>query len=196
MTKPQVPNLQQTRDGPPAPRGVHPWYLVHPVLLLVRLKTKCIGVSKGSYNKSESDQIFVIWNNGAGKTWDEVNILVYGPIDTLQCTMLLSQCKRCNYEFELEYLHCPHFLQFNDFRKNICVRIYVQFHFLYILVGRVDRIHKTTNLTMFFFLLFPSDLRCFGDELNRYSKTAHADIWAHDNLKQIFGFFKLRFHNE
>ena len=35
--------------------------------------------------------------------------------------------------------------------KNIWVRIYVQFHFLYIFVGRVDRIHKTTNLTMFFF---------------------------------------------
>ena len=45
----------------------------------------------------------------------------------------------------------PFFLQFNYFRKIIWVRIYVQFHFLYIFVGRVDRIHKTTNLTMFFF---------------------------------------------
>ena len=32
------------------------------------------------------------------------------------------------------------FLQFNYFRGNIWVRIWVQFHFLYIFVGRVDRI--------------------------------------------------------
>ena len=32
------------------------------------------------------------------------------------------------------------FLQFNYFRENIWVRIWVQFHFLYIFVGRVDRI--------------------------------------------------------
>ena len=25
---------------------------------------------------------------------------------------------------------------------------------------------------------------------------AHADIWAHENLKEIFGYFKLHFHNE
>ena len=74
----------------------------------------------------------------------------------------------------------PIFLQFNDFRKNIWVRMNVQFHFLYIFVGRVDRIHKTLNLTMLF-LLFPSDLRCFGDGLNRYSK------W----LMQIFGLMKI-----
>ena len=53
----------------------------------------------------------------------------------------------------------------------------------------------TTNLTMLL-LLFPSYIICFGDELNRYSEMAHADIWAHENLKQIFGYIKLRFHNE
>ena len=38
-------------------------------------------------------------------------------------------------------------------KKYLCLfllLIYVQFHFLCIFVGRVDRIHKTTNLTMFF----------------------------------------------
>ena len=49
---------------------------------------------------------------------------------------------------------------------------------------------------MLSFYLFPSNLQSFGDELNRSSKTAPANIWAHKNLKQIFGYFKLRFQNE
>ena len=88
------------------------------------------------------------------------------------------------------------FLQFNYFRENIWVRIWVQFHFLYIFVGRVERIYKTPHITMLSFYFFPSDLQSFGDELNISSKTAPANIWAHKNLKQIFGYFKLRFHNE
>ena len=63
----------------------------------------------------------------------------------------------------------PIFLQFNDFRKNIWVRIYVQFHFLYIFVGRVDRIHKTTNLTMFF-LLFPFRPQMFWGRVEQIFK--------------------------
>ena len=88
------------------------------------------------------------------------------------------------------------FLQFNYFRENIWVRIWVQFHFFYIFVGRVERIYKTSHITMLSFYFFPSDLQSFGDELNISSKTAPANIWAHKNLKQIFGYFKLRFHNE
>ena len=45
----------------------------------------------------------------------------------------------------------PIFLQFNYFRENIWVIIWVQFHFLYIFVGRVDRIHKTSHITMLSF---------------------------------------------
>ena len=66
------------------------------------------------------------------------------------------------------------FLQFNYFRENIWVRIWVQFHFFYIFVGRVERIYKTSHITMLSFYFFPSDLQSFGDELNRSSKTAHA----------------------
>ena len=47
------------------------------------------------------------------------------------------------------------------------------------------------SFTFFTYLWFPSYLRCFGDELNRYSKTAHADIWAHDDLKQIYYIFQI-----
>ena len=47
------------------------------------------------------------------------------------------------------------FLQFNYFRENIWVRIWVQFHFLYIFVGRVDRIYKTSHITMLSFYFFP-----------------------------------------
>ena len=75
----------------------------------------------------------------------------------------------------------PIFLQFNYFRENIWVIIWVQFHFLYIFVGRVDRIHKTSHITMLSFYFFPSDLQSFGDELNSSSKTAPANIWAHKN---------------
>jgi len=64
------------------------------------------------------------------------------------------------------------FLQFNYFRENIWVRIWVQFHFLYIFVGRVERIYKTSHITMLSFYFFPSDLQSFGDELNRSSKMA------------------------
>ena len=45
----------------------------------------------------------------------------------------------------------PIFLLFNYCRENIWVTISAQFHFLYIFVGRVDRIHKTTHLTILFF---------------------------------------------
>ena len=38
--------------------------------------------------------------------------------------------------------------KFNYFRENIWVRIQMQFYFLHIFVGRVDKIHKTANLTM------------------------------------------------
>ena len=89
----------------------------------------------------------------------------------------------------------PIFLLFNPFRENIWVKIQVQFHFLYIFVGRVDRIDKTVHLTRLF-VLFPFDLSSLGDELNRSSQTAHADIWAHKDWKQIFVYFKLSFHNE
>ena len=70
----------------------------------------------------------------------------------------------------------PIFLQFNYFRENIWVIIWVQFHFLYIFVGRVDRIHKTSHTRMLSFYFFASDLQCFGDELNVSSKTAPANI--------------------
>ena len=63
-------------------------------------------------------------------------------------------------------------LQFNYSRENIWVRIWVQFHFLYIFVGRVERIYKTSHITMLSFYFFPSDLQSFGDELNRSSKMA------------------------
>ena len=48
----------------------------------------------------------------------------------------------------------PIFLQFNCFRENIWVIFKVQFHFLYIFVGRVDRIRKTSHITMLSFYLF------------------------------------------
>ena len=75
----------------------------------------------------------------------------------------------------------PIFLKFNYFRENIWVMIWVQFHFLYIFVGRVDRTHKTSHITMLSFLLFPFRPPKFGDELNSSSKTAPANIWAHKN---------------
>ena len=86
--------------------------------------------------------------------------------------MLLSQCKWCNQEFELETPTATILLQFNYFRENIWVRIWVQFHFFYIFVGRVERIYKTSHITMLSFYFFPSDLQSFGDELNRSSKMA------------------------
>ena len=64
------------------------------------------------------------------------------------------------------------FLQFNYFRENIWVRIWVQFHFLYIFVGQVERTIQNFTYNHAFFLLFPSDLQSFGDELNRSSKMA------------------------
>ena len=82
------------------------------------------------------------------------------------------------------------FLQFNYFRENIWVKIWVQFHFLYIFVGRVDRIHKTSHTRMLSFYFFASDLQCFGDQLNVSSKTApqifelikiEANIWILQN---------------
>ena len=82
------------------------------------------------------------------------------------------------------------FLQFNYFRENIWVRIWVQFHFLYIFVGRVERIYKTSHITMLSHYFFPSNLQSFWDELNRSSKTAFADIWADDDLQHIFVFLQ------
>ena len=64
------------------------------------------------------------------------------------------------------------FMLFNYFRENIWVLIWVQFHFLGIFVGRVERIYKTPHITMLSFCFFPSDLQSFGDELNRSSKMA------------------------
>ena len=90
----------------------------------------------------------------------------------------------------------PIFLQFNYFRENIWVIIWVQFHFLYIFVGRVDRIHKTSHTRMLSFYFFASDLQCFGDELNVSSKTAPANIWANKNWSKYLDTSKLRFHNE
>ena len=46
------------------------------------------------------------------------------------------------------------------------------FTFFYIFVGRVERIYKTSHITMLSFYFFPSDLQSFGDELNRSSKMA------------------------
>ena len=43
-----------------------------------------------------------------------------------------------------------------------------------VFVRRVDRIHKTSHITMLPFYFFPSDLQSFGDELNSSSKTAPA----------------------
>merc|ERR1712004_396912 len=70
----------------------------------------------------------------------------------------------------------PFFLLFIYFRENIWVKIQVQFHFLYIFVGRVDRIHKNAHLTMLSLYFFPSYLQSFGDELNRSSQIARPDI--------------------
>ena len=49
----------------------------------------------------------------------------------------------------------PIFLQFDYFRENIWVIIQVQFHFLYIFVGRVDRIRKNFPYNDAFVLPFP-----------------------------------------
>ena len=59
------------------------------MLLPVRLETKCRDVSKGSYNESESVQIFCsnichLKYLELEKMRGEVHILVYCPIDTLQ----------------------------------------------------------------------------------------------------------------
>ena len=72
----------------------------------------------------------------------------------------------------------------------------MQFHFLYIFVGRVDRIDKTVHLTRLF-VLFPFRPLKFGGQVEQiFSQTAHAVIWAHKDWKQIFVYFKLSFHNE
>ena len=105
------------------------------------------------------------------KTKQEIKVVFCICLGT-QCTMLLSQCKWCNQEFELEPPTATILLQFNYFRENIWVRIWVQFHFFYIFVGRVERIYKTSHITMLSFYFFPSDLQSFGDELNRSSKMA------------------------
>ena len=66
-------------------------------------------------------------NSGAGALLDLHLEKLYYKFS--HYTMLLSQCKRCNKEFELEYIHCPHFLQFNDSGKNICVCLCCEFMF-------------------------------------------------------------------
>ena len=40
--------------------------------------------------------------------------------------------------------------------------IWVQFHFLYIFVGRVDRIHKTSHITMLSFYFSPQTSKVLG----------------------------------
>ena len=97
-----------------------------------------------------------------------------------QCTLLVSQCKSGNQEFESEYLHCPLF-SIKLFQRKYWFRIQVQLHYLYIFVGRVDRmhplcIHKTAHIIMLSLYFSPSDLQSFGDELNRSSNTAPANI--------------------
>ena len=46
------------------------------------------------------------------------------------------------------------------------------FTFFYIFVGPVERIYKTSHITMLSVYFFPSNLQSFGDELNRSSKMA------------------------
>ena len=53
----------------------------------------------------------------------------------------------------------------NNSEKIFGVIIWVQFHFLYIFEGRVDRIHKTTHITMLSFCFFPSNLRSLGEKI-------------------------------
>ena len=47
-----------------------------------------------------------------------------------------------------------------------------------------------------FFLLFPLRPPKFWGRVEQIFQNGPANIWAHENLKQIFGYFKLRFHNE
>ena len=53
--------------------------------------------------------------------------------------------------------------------------------------------HYAAVLLSFYF--FPSDLQSFRDELNRSSKTAFADIWADEDLQQIFVFLQFSLSN-
>ena len=48
------------------------------------------------------------------------------------------------------------------------------------------------HITAFFLLLPLRPPKFWG----RVEQTAPANIWAHENSKQIFGYFKLVFHNE
>ena len=95
----------------------------------------------------------------------------------MHCYATISLCCYPNVNGSVRNLSqntstAPIFLLFNYFRENIWVKIQVQFHFLYIFVGRVERIYKTSHITMLSFYFFPSDLQSFGDELNRSSKMA------------------------
>ena len=47
-----------------------------------------------------------------------------------------------------------------------------------------------------FFLLFPFKPPKFWGRVEQIFQNGPANIWAHKNWKQIFGYFKLRFHNE
>ena len=47
-----------------------------------------------------------------------------------------------------------------------------------------------------FFLLFPLRPPKFWGRVEQIFQNGPANIWAHENWKQIFGYFKLRFHNE
>ena len=47
-----------------------------------------------------------------------------------------------------------------------------------------------------FFVLFPLRPPKFWGRVEQIFQNGPANIWAHENWKQIFGYFKLRFHNE
>ena len=47
-----------------------------------------------------------------------------------------------------------------------------------------------------FYVPFPFRPQKFWGRVEQIFQNGPANIWAHENWKQIFGYFKLRFHNE
>ena len=86
------------------------------------------------------------------------------------------------------------FLLFNYFKDNIWVRINAQFHFLHKFVVRVDMIHKTTNLSMPLFTFSVRPQKFWG-RVEQFFQNGPGKYFSSYKLKQIFGYFELRFHN-
>ena len=82
------------------------------------------------------------------------------------CTMLLSQCKRCNQEIELKKTHCHHFLATQSFqRKYLGQNLGSVSLSLHIWRTSLQDTLNNTYITMLSICFFPSNLRSLGEKI-------------------------------